>query len=744
MSDQPESGALQKEMGIDSAEVAVRKAFLEFTGEDAALLKELHVRLEAGRNSFSDAFYNHLKRFPGIVPLLGDDAKLERLKRTQSAYFSQLTEGEYGAGYVENRLRVGVAHQRVGLAPQWYIGAYRKYMSELMPIVFRLLDGDKEKCFAAYNALLKIILFDMELALDTYFHAEHQAIVRAKRYAEQIIADMPSGLAVVDAALKVRSANNALLGMLDLGAAEACVGLPVSGLLGVDGDLTTELQHVLEHGETRSGLTLERRDARGSKYYLANISRVQTEEEQTLLLFMVQDMTAYKEAEERAQYLAQHDALTGLPNRSLVYDRIDFACTLSRRGEGQVAILLIDLDRFKLINDGLGPVQGDELLKQVATRLKNCLRESDTVGRTGGNEFVMILLSMSAVEDASVVAKKVLGVLAEPLPINGQQVYLTASIGIAVSPVDGKNAQELLKNAATALHQAKKDGRNQFHFFQAEMNQRVQYDMQLESGLHRALEQGEFELHYQAQVNLRSGEIIGAEALLRWRHPERGLISPADFIPLLEESGLIVPVGTWVLRTACMQAKAWQSMGIKSCSVAVNLSAIQFHRQDLCGVVQQVLGETGLEAKFLELEITESTIMKDVDRAVQTLRELKSLGVRLSVDDFGTGHSSLNYLRRFAVDVLKIDQSFVRDITTDPDDAMITRTIVDLAHNLRMKVIAEGVETEAQLDFLLSNRCDEMQGYYYSKPLPVEAYTALLAEGRLLNRPGTNSGRTLP
>jgi diguanylate cyclase (GGDEF)-like protein/PAS domain S-box-containing protein len=551
--------------------------------------------------------------------------------------------------------------------------------------------------------------------------------------ASQITLDIPSGLAVLDTALNVRQVNKALLDMLALGIEEACVGQSISKLLGIGENLTSTLENVLRHGEMSSGLTFERHDARGDRYYLAGISRAVVEEGKTFLLFMVSDITAFKQAEERAQYLEQHDALTGLPNRSLIYDRIDYACTLSKRGEVGVAAMLIDLDRFKLINDSLGSAHGDEVLQQAAARLSSCLRESDTVGRTGSNEFVMILLSMNAAADATVVAKKVLETLAAPIQIAGHQLHLTASIGIAVAPGDGENAQELLRSAAAALHQAKNDGRNQFCFFQADMNQRAQRDMQLESGLHKAAESFDFELHYQPKVDLRSGEICGLEALLRWHHPERGRINPVDFIPLLEENGLIVPVGTWVLRTACAQAMAWQRMGIKPCSVAVNLSAVQFHRQDLSKVVHQVLKETGLEAKYLELEITESIIMKDVDRAVETLSALKSLGVKLAVDDFGTGHSSLSYLKRFSADVLKIDKSFIRDITTDADDALITRTIIDLAHNMRMQVIAEGVESAAQLSFLLRNNCDEMQGYFYSKPLPVEACTALLKEERLLS-----------
>ncbi len=719
--------------GIDDAEIVARKAFLEFTGADVALLKKLHAHLEAQRDPFSEVFYRHLQHFPQLLPLLGNTEKLERLKHTLSVYFSQLTEGEYGAEYVENRLRVGMVHQRVGLTHQWYIGAYRKYLHELMPAIYHLLEGDEKKCIATYSALLKIVFFDMELALDTYFYAEHQVIVREKRFSKQIIDDMPSGLVVMDTALNVRMVNKASLNMFGLDTAETFVGQSVTQIFGTSKNLTNALENVLESGEMRSGLAFERQDMQGHKYYLANISRALTEEGQTLLFFMVSDITAYKKAEEHAQYLTQYDALTGLSNRSTVYDRIDFACTLSRRGENAVAIMLIDLDRFKLINDNLGAALGDELLKQTAARLSSCLRESDTVGRTGGNEFVMILLSMSAAADAAVVARKVLEALAAPFRIAEHQLHLTASIGIAVAPGDGVTAQELLKSATAALRQAKIDGRNQFCFFQAEMNQRSQRDMQLDSGLHKAAENFEFELHYQPKVDLRSNEICGLEALLRWDHPERGMISPATFIPLLEDNGLIVPVGTWVLRTACAQARVWQSMGIKPCCVAVNLSAVQFHRQDLCQVVKQVLGETGLEAKYLELEITESIIMRDVERAVQTLRELKSLGVKLSVDDFGTGHSSLNYLKRFATDVLKIDQSFIRDITTDADDAMITRTIIDLAHNLRMRVIAEGVESAAQLAFLLRNNCDELQGYYYSKPLPVEACTALLKEGRKLS-----------
>jgi len=460
------------------------------------------------------------------------------------------------------------------------------------------------------------------------------------------------------------------------------------------------------------------------------------------------DITDRKKAEQDIHRLAFYDPLTRLPNRRLLLDRLQQALASSARSGEYGAIMFIDLDNFKNINDTKGHDCGDLLLIETARRLQSCVREGDTVARLGGDEFVVMLEDMKgemelAAALADEVGRKILAALDQPCLIKEHKLHSTASVGINLFSGHDLSTDELLKHADIAMYQAKAAGRNTSRFFDPKMQSILEAHAALEAGLHHALELSEFELYYQPKVNLRTGRVSSAEALLRWRHPQRGLISPAEFIPPLEENGLIVPVGTWVLRTACMQAKAWQIMGIESCGVAVNLSAIQFHRQDICAVVQQILKETGLEAKFLELEITEGTIMQDVGSAAQTLHELKSLGVWLSVDDFGTGYSSLNYLKRFATDTLKIDQSFVRDITTDPDDALITRTIIGLAHNMGMKVVAEGVETEAQTAFLMRNGCDEMQGYYYSKPLPVEAYTALLEEGRLLDQPEKDAGRVL-
>ncbi len=721
MNELENSAPISFEMGIEAAEVAVRKAFLEFTDADVELLKSLHVCLESHRDVFSVAFYNHLQRFPEIAPLIGDAQNLERLKRMQSAYFSQLTQGEYGLDYVEQRLRVGMMHQRIGLTPKWYIGAYRKYLGELMPAIFHLLEGDAEKSLATYSALLKIVFFDMELALDTYFHAEHLSIDRAKEYAEQIIADMPSGLIVVDASLKVHSVNNALLGMFDLGPAEACVGLPVAELLEVGGELTLELQKAIEHGETRSGLALERHGAWGSKYYLANITRVQIEEGKRLLLFMVQDITAYRKADERVQWLAHFDVLTGLPNRALLADRINFALSMAQRNRTPLAILLLDLDHFKNINDTLGHHIGDLLLIEVAKRLKSAVREQDTVSRQGGDEFVLVLPDTDA-DGAACLAEKLLAIITQRYQVEQYELVITPSIGIAMYPGDGEDAESLFKCADVAMFRAKRDGRNNFRFFTQEMQSHSSRNLQLENALRDALEREQLQLHYQPQVSLQDGRIIGAEALLRWQHPELGAVSPAEFIPVAEASGQIVQIGEWVLRTAVCQLKSWMDRDIAPMIIAVNLSSVQFRHAHLPELVTQILEEAKLPAQYLELELTEGVAMDDPLGAIAVMDNLFERGIRMSIDDFGTGYSSLSYLKRFQVYKLKIDQSFVRDITEDPDDKAIVGAIISLASSLGMQTIAEGVETPDQLAFLREKGCDEVQGYYFSRPLPSDQF----------------------
>ena len=444
-----------------------------------------------------------------------------------------------------------------------------------------------------------------------------------------------------------------------------------------------------------------------------------------------------KHAEERLAYLAQFDSLTGLPNRHLFHDRLVHTIAQAKRSGRSMAVLFIDLDRFKLVNDTLGHHAGDKLLKETAVRLAQCVRGSDTVGRFSGDEFGAIVSDLSKPGDASLVAEKIIAALARPYDLDGHETFISASVGITLFPNDAEEAGALTKNADVAMYRAKEQGRNNYQYFTREMNERALDRVHMEVALRRAIERREFLLHYQPKVDLKTGAICGLEALLRWQHPEKGLVSPAAFIPVLEDTGLIVPVGEWVMREVCAQIRVWQRQGL-SMPVAVNLSARQFQQKELEDTVRRVLQTTGVAASLLEFELTESMLMKDPEAAARTLRGLKEAGVKLSVDDFGTGYSSLAYLKRFPIDALKIDRAFIRDVTVDPDDAVIAQAIIGLGHSLKLKVIAEGVETEAQLDFLSTHHCNEIQGFYFARPLPVADCTLTLTEGRRLKvRPET-------
>ena len=430
--------------------------------------------------------------------------------------------------------------------------------------------------------------------------------------------------------------------------------------------------------------------------------------------------------QERIRQLAWYDSLTGLPNRALLQDRLGVATAGAMRDQETLATLFLDLDQFKNINDSLGHAIGDRLLQQVARRIADCVRASDTVARLGGDEFVVIMPNIRAPADAAFLAEKMLAAVARPYAIDGRELYITPSIGIAVCPEDGCDFESLIQHADAAMYLAKENGRNNYQYFTAALNARAVERLSLESALRGALERREFSLHYQPQINLASGAIIGVEALLRWRHPVLGWVAPDRFIPVAEDSGLIVPIGAWVLQEACRQARAWQAAGLAPLLMAVNVSGVQFHQADLAETVRDILAEHGLAAASLEIEMTESVLMKSADSAVEILRKFREMGVRLAIDDFGTGYSSLSYLKRFPIDKLKIDRSFVSDITTDPDDAAIASAIIAMAHRLRLKVIAEGVETPGHLGFLLQEGCDEAQGYHYSKPLPPDDLERLM------------------
>jgi diguanylate cyclase (GGDEF)-like protein/PAS domain S-box-containing protein len=444
-------------------------------------------------------------------------------------------------------------------------------------------------------------------------------------------------------------------------------------------------------------------------------------------VIVLRDVSATRALATQLTHQATHDALTGLPNRALLLDRLEQAIAHAERHKSRLALLYLDLDRFKHINDTLGHTTGDELLKQVSHRLEASVRRSDTVSRQGGDEFIVLLADIAQPEHLTEMAEQLVNQVAAPYYFDSHELHVSTSIGISVYPEDGGNALTLIKHADIAMYHAKARGRSNFQFFDPCMNQRAAERLFLENHLRQALEREELELHYQPQIDLRSGRIIGAEALLRWRHSKQGLIPPSRFIPVAEDSGLILPLGEWVLQQACHQAKAWEAAGLPV-RVSVNVSAAQFQRKTIIDSVKFALERTGMAPERLQLELTETVVMSELSQAIEQFRQLKALGVRLSIDDFGTGYSSLSYLKQLPVNDLKIDQSFVRDISTDVNDAAIVQAIIRMGHSLKLEIVAEGVETQEAAEFLARNHCDSVQGHYFSQPLAAEAFQRLLAD----------------
>ncbi|MFN3789745.1 EAL domain-containing protein [Massilia sp.] len=844
---------LAREIGLDRDEVATRKAYLELDESDFDALRDVHALLESHRDAFSDRFYAHLMSFPKLRDMLGDGAEA-RLRHVQAAYFSSLTAGEYGEEYMRERLRVGATHQRIGLDPKWYIGAYRKYLSELHGLLWRRLHGQPERLRAAMEAVLKIVGFDMGLALDTYTHASQRSSLQNQNYLEQVIDGMPAGLLVVDAELRVRSMNSSMADLLGVSdsllleqkpaleeliscreladrAAEALasgarhdnllvtldkradgvryvdfnirrarkdgsymlllIGQDITfrrkarlrlqeseeffrltfnqaavgiALLGSDGRLlrtNSKMSQILGYSEIEllqrffqqltcdddlpgelalikrlkageiSDYQREKRLIRrdGTRVWVSvNVSRMRDANGNQRFICVIKDIQRQKQAEEALLRLANHDALTGLPNRVLMQDRLGQAIMHAHRAGRQVAVMFIDLDRFKHVNDSLGHDAGDSLIVEIARRLSSSLRESDTVARQGGDEFVVVLPDLAGQEDAVKVARKLLGNLFQPMLLCGHEVFPSGSIGIAMYPRDGEDSATLLKNADSAMYGSKGKGGNHYSFYAAEMGEQAALHLRMEGALQRALQREEFLLHYQPVVNIGSGVVSGVEALLRWQPAGGPMVSPAEFIPLAEETGLIVPIGDWVLATAMRQQVAWRRAGLSPVRISVNLSARQFLGQDVAQRVAALLAETGCDPAFLTLEITESVLMENPGAATETMGRLAAMGVQLAIDDFGTGYSSLASLKRFPIHSLKIDRSFVMDLTRDADDAAIVNAVIALAHSMKLNVIAEGVETSEQLAFLQERGCDQMQGYCFSRPVEPQAIAAMLSK----------------
>jgi diguanylate cyclase (GGDEF)-like protein/PAS domain S-box-containing protein len=566
---------------------------------------------------------------------------------------------------------------------------------------------------------------------------ELQKNAESLRLAGKVFENSTEGIIITDTKAKILQVNRAFTTITGYSETEAIGKTP--RLLRSDRHdaafYQTMWASLIEFGYWQGEIWNRRKNAEVYPEWLSIIA-IRDEQGETInYLSVFADLTEKKLAEAHAHHLAHYDPLTELPNRLLLEDRLKQALTTAQHNNWLVAVLYLDLDRFKTINDTLGHPFGDKLLQAVAERLAGSIRDSDTIARFSGDEFTIVLSNVGSQHNTELIAKKVLDALADPFNLEQQEVFITPSIGIAFFPLDADNKDDMIRCADAAMSHAKARGGNNFHFYSADMNVATSQRLTMETQLRKALERNEFVLHYQPQVSLHSGQIIGMEALVRWQHPERGLVAPGEFIPLLEETGLIVPVGEWVLRTACAQNSAWLAAGLPPLRVAVNLSAHQFRQSGLAAIVGKALQDAGLAPDHLELEITESIMIQDLQTTITTLHQLHALGIQISIDDFGTGYSSLSYLKRLPISKIKIDQSFIRDICNDTDDGAIAHAVISLGHSLKMQVIAEGVETLEQLEHLRAQGCDEIQGYYFSRPLPAEAFFQLLRDGPAAAKP---------
>ncbi len=649
--------------------------------------------------------------------LSSEPALLGNLKKTQRRYWQRLVSGKYDLAYAQDRLRIGIAHQRAGLNLKWYIGSYAWFLTRLLPALCLQPELDLTQKLKLYGALLKLVFFDLSLAVDTYLAADLAQIEKTKREFEHIFTTVPDAILTFDAHGRIETANSAACRLFG----QALAGLALPELLASQSKALT-LHRLLEawwhpsapleaeiiSTKTPVEVTVTQFPSEGLPRYLA----------------VVRDLSRQKQAEAKLIQLAQFDPLTALPNRALFLDRLARELARAHRYQRLVAVLFLDLDDFKKINDSFGHLVGDTLLKQVALRLKSAVRETDTIARFGGDEFVLCVADLQGPEDHLPIVNKLFEVFKDPFRMQTQEVFVKASLGIALFPNHGTDPHILLKHANAAMYEAKR--KHLGHYcYNAVLEQAAIQKITLEGELHRALERGEFYLLYQPQVDFQ-GRLLGVEALLRWRNPSLGEISPIRFIPHLEVCGLIHPVGEWILATACRQLLSLQEHLSQELILAVNLSAQQVARPDFPEQVFQILSSLGLRPNCLELEITEHVLMESSEVTLSNLETLCALGIRLAIDDFGTGYSSLGYLKSFPFHTLKIDKSFIHNLTTAKDLAL-ARHIVEIGKSLKMSVVAEGVETKAQFHLVQELGCDRIQGHFFSPPVEPKELIQLAA-----------------
>ncbi|NOY62070.1 MAG: EAL domain-containing protein [Gammaproteobacteria bacterium] len=674
--------------------------------------------------------------------LLVDDephilSSLTRLLREEGYQILTATSGQQGLALLDReQIDVVVSDQRM---PQMTGVEFLSSVKERFPHTVRIVLSGYADFGAVTDAINRGAIYkfftkpwDDELLRTNLQEAfQRFELVRKNEQLLQVFDSTIEGIMITDAGGVIQSVNPAFTTITGYSAEEAIGNNPRLLQSGrQDRDFYQQMWHALaDKGEWHGEIWNRRKSGEIYPEWLSITAIYSDTGHTTQYVSLFIDITEQKANEAKIEHQAYYDTLTDLPNRLLFNERLALALVKAQRMQWMAAVMFLDLDRFKTINDSLGHHAGDQLLVAVAKRLRAAIRDEDLVARMGGDEFTLLLPKINSKKDADKVADKILQGFSAPMSIDGHALHVTPSIGIAFYPDDGESAEALMKNADTAMYCTKGEGGNHYHLYQSTMNGEAVQRLAVENDLHSALERHELELHYQPQVDLASGEIVSMETLVRWHHPELGLISPTHFIPLAEETGLILSIGEWVLTSACVQLKAWLDAGLMVERVAVNLSARQFHRHDLIAMVEAALSHSKLAPESLELEITEGIVMNDVTANIEMLARLKAMGIKLAIDDFGTGYSSLSYLKRFPVDTLKIDRAFIRDINSESEDEAIVSAIIAMAHNLKLRVVAEGVEERAQLAYLKRQGCDEVQGYYFSRPLPADEMAKLLQQG---------------
>ncbi len=733
----PVLGRLSKTMGVFLAR-ALRHVDGSFAGVTAATLPltyftEKLATMKIGPNGSFVLFNDDFELVARVPERPGDEALWgQKIRASQILQFMQQgkLEGTYTNRSAFDQLeRMGVYRKIPNTPFNVSIGlAEVDYLAPWHIEVFKA--GGLFTIFMLVTLLMSLFIYrawhQQAVAVQALQDA-NQTLATEKQLNQAIIAGSPAAIFTRDPLGRVTSWNPAAEQFYGWSAAEA-IGKPLQNLPPGKQAESDELRRRVMGGEYILEMELQRQHRDGRLVQISTtLTPLKTEQGQiTGYLAMASDITQRKVAEKQVEFLAYHDALTGLPNRLLLQDRFSQAMAQADRTQTQVALLFLDLDNFKTINDSLGHAVGDLFLKEIATRLRDTLRESDAICRQGGDEFLMVLGHQKCAEASAQLLNTLLTRISAPFMVEGHELTSSASIGIAVYPEDGQDFETLLQKSDTAMYQAKEAGRNNYCYFDEQMNVQALDHLFLKNGLRKALERGEFVLHYQPQIELTTGQVTGVEALIRWHHPERGLLMPGRFIALAEETGLIVPLGEWVIHEALSQGVAWRAAGLPPLMMAVNLSPVQFKRGNVVQVLTQALHTTGFDPHYLELEMTESVLLHDTEKVLADVKRLKLMGMKLSIDDFGTGYSSLSYLKRFDVDKLKIDQSFVRDLTSDPDDATIVRAIIQMAHSLGLKTVAEGVENAVTQDLLRSFHCDGAQGYHVARAMDAAALVSYL------------------